>query len=78
MALISISTVENTNSSFYVGGTHAKRGWNGCGVENEMQMINYLKDDDEVQPQKDELCFILLFKINVCFPSRYTPVHTSR
>lgn len=42
MALISILTVENTNSSFYVGGNRPKAGWNGCGVENEMQIIFYL------------------------------------
>lgn len=30
-------------SSFYVGGKHPAAGCNGCGLENEMQMIFYLK-----------------------------------
>lgn len=42
MALISISTVENTKSSFHVAGKHPAAGSNGRGLENEMQMIFYL------------------------------------
>lgn len=43
MALISIAAVENTNSPFHVGGKHPVAGWNGRGLENEMQRIFDLK-----------------------------------
>lgn len=76
MALISISTVENTKFFFMLVESIQRLAAMGVASRMKCKWYFILRLDDEVQPHKAACVSFLLFKINVHFPSCYTSVHT--